>query len=81
MSFKYILTGIMILVFLTLSSCAVYTGFEPAYPYDHVYYNGLYNGHDHYYDHEHYYDYDRRHDHDHHDDYDHHHDYDSDHND
>ncbi len=75
MTFKNILTGVILLVFLMLSSCAVYPGYGPAYPYDHSYYHGFYYDHDGYYDHEHHFDYDRR-DYDHHGDYDHQDDYD-----
>jgi len=40
--------AVILLIFTMLSGCAVYTGYEPAYPYDHPYYTYPYDQPSHY---------------------------------
>jgi hypothetical protein len=69
MTLKHILTGAVLMIFLMLSSCAFYGGYEHEHPYQHEYYSHPYNHGNYYYDHDH---------HDNHGDYDHYQNHDGD---
>jgi hypothetical protein len=70
MTLKDMLIGAVLVIFMALSGCALYGGYEHEHPYQHDYYYSYpyYHG-DYYYDHD---------NHNYHGDYDHYHDHDGD---